>query len=46
MRVIACPGGVADLADLLAKLASGEAYVNYHHQRWWPLDFGPYLFSI
>jgi hypothetical protein len=26
----ACPGGVATLADLIAKLESGNAYVNVH----------------
>ncbi len=26
----ACPGGVADLDDLRAKIASGDAYVNVH----------------
>lgn len=26
----ACPGGVADFAELLAKINSGEAYVNVH----------------
>lgn len=26
----ACPGGVADFDDLLAKLRSGDAYVNVH----------------
>ena len=26
----ACPGGVANLDDLIAKLSSGEAYVNVH----------------
>jgi len=25
-----CPGGVATLADVVAKIASGEAYVNVH----------------
>ncbi len=26
----ACPGGVADLDDLIAKMRSGDAYVNVH----------------
>ena len=26
----ACPGGIATLADLIAKLESGDAYVNVH----------------
>ena len=26
----ACPGGVADLDDLLAKIEAGQAYVNVH----------------
>jgi hypothetical protein len=26
----ACPGGVADLADLIEKIRSGEAYTNVH----------------
>jgi hypothetical protein len=25
-----CPGGIADLDDLIAKMASGDAYVNVH----------------
>lgn len=30
----ACPGGVANLAELIAKIRSGEAYVNVHTIDW------------
>jgi hypothetical protein len=32
----ACPGGVANLADVLAKIQSGGAYVNVHTQQFPP----------
>ena len=30
----ACPGGIATLADLLAKIRSGGAYTNVHTIQW------------
>jgi hypothetical protein len=30
----ACPGGIASLADLLAKIESGQTYVNVHTLAW------------
>jgi hypothetical protein len=30
----ACPGGVASFADLLAKIESGQTYVNVHTHQW------------